>query len=150
MQADPLYQCWKHICEEAGERVHTIYLSPAGRTFRQGDARRLKDSYQAVILQSFGVGGLPGGESGPLAQAIGEWLDAGRTIVMMTQVPYEGSDMAIYQVGQQVKEKFQLLEAYNMTLEGATAKLMWVLGQTQSPEGVRALFYRPVCHDLIC
>lgn len=69
---------------------------------------------------------------------------------MMTQVPYEGSDMAIYQVGQQVKEKFQLLEAYNMTLEGATAKLMWVLGQTQSPEGVRALFYRPVCHDLIC
>ena len=150
MQADPLYQCWKHICEEAGERVHTIYLSPAGRTFRQGDARRLKDSYQAVILQSFGVGGLPGGESGPLAQAIGEWLDAGRTIVMMTQVPYEGSDMAIYQVGQQVKEKFQLLEAYNMTLEGATAKLMWVLGQTQSPGGVRALFYRPVCHDLIC
>ena len=150
MQADPLYQCWKHICEEAGERVHTIYLSPAGRTFRQGDARRLKDSYQAVILQSFGVGGLPGGESGPLAQAIGEWLDAGRTIVMMTQVPYEGSDMAVYQVGQQVKEKYQLLEAYNMTLEGATAKLMWVLGQTQSPEGVRALFYRPVCHDLIC
>ena len=50
MQADPLYQCWKHICEEAGERVHTIYLSPAGRTFRQGDARRLKDSYQRLIL----------------------------------------------------------------------------------------------------
>ncbi len=50
MQADPLYQCWKHICEEAGERVHTIYLSPAGRTFHQGDARRLKDSYQRLIL----------------------------------------------------------------------------------------------------
>ena len=50
LQADPLYQCWKHICEEAGERVHTIYLSPAGRTFRQGDARRLKDSYQRLIL----------------------------------------------------------------------------------------------------
>ena len=53
-------------------------------------------------------------------------------------------------MGQQVKEKYQLMEAYNMTLEGATAKLMWVLGQTQSPEEVRALFYRPVCHDLIC
>ena len=50
IRADPLYQCWKHICEEAGERVHTIYLSPAGRTFRQGDARRLKDSYQRLIL----------------------------------------------------------------------------------------------------
>lgn len=50
MQADPLYQCWKHICDEAGERVHTIYMSPAGRTFRQADARRLKDDYQRIIL----------------------------------------------------------------------------------------------------
>ena len=111
--------------------------------------RLLKDSYQAVILQSFGVGGLPGGAGGALAQAIGEWLEAGKTIVMMTQVPYEGSDMSIYQVGQQVKEKYQLMEAFNMTLEAASAKLMWVLGQTDRPEEIRELFYRPVQHDLI-
>ena len=30
MQADPLYRCWEHICSEAGERIHTVYLSPAG------------------------------------------------------------------------------------------------------------------------
>ena len=111
--------------------------------------RLLRDSYQAVILQSFGVGGLPGGDSGPLAQAIGEWLEAGRTIVMMTQVPYEGSDMSVYQVGQRVKEKFRLMETYNMTLEAAAAKLMWILGQTDRPEEIRALFYRPVQWDLI-
>ena len=78
-----------------------------------------------------------------------EWLEAGKTIVMMTQVPYEGSDMSVYQVGQQVKEKFPLIEAYNMTLEAAAAKLMWVLGQTREPEQVRELFYRPVQCDLI-
>ena len=50
MQADPLYRCWEHICREAGERVHTIYMSPAGRTFTQRDARRLKDDYQRLIL----------------------------------------------------------------------------------------------------
>lgn len=111
--------------------------------------RQLKDSYQAVICQSFGVGGVPGGGGGAFAQAMGEWLDAGKTIVMMTQVPYEGSDMSIYQVGQQVKEKYQLMETYNMTLEAAAAKLMWVLGQTNEPERIRALFYRPVQHDLI-
>ncbi len=109
----------------------------------------LKDSYQAVILQSFGVGGLPGGGDGPLAQAIEGWLKDGKTIVMMTQVPYEGSDMSVYQVGQQVKERFRLMEAYNMTLEAAVAKLMWVLGQTRAPEQVRELFYRPVQHDII-
>ena len=111
--------------------------------------RLLKDSYQAVILQSFGVGGLPGGGSGPLAQAVAEWLAGGKTIVMMTQVPYEGSDMSVYQVGQQVKEKFSLIEAYNMTLEAATAKAMWVLGQTRDPERVRELFCRPVQFDVI-
>ena len=129
------------------ERVLLLTLIPG---MGAEGLRRLRDSYQGGILGSFGGGGLPGGESGPLAQAIGEWLDAGRTIVMMTQVPYEGSDMAVYQVGQQVKEKFQLLEAYNMTLEGATAKLMWVLGQTQDPQKIRELFYRPVQHDVIC
>ena len=111
--------------------------------------RLLKDSYQAVILQSFGVGGLPGGGSGPLAQAIEEWLAEGKTIVVMTQVPYEGSDMSVYQVGQQVKERFQVLEAYNMTLEAAATKLMWALGQTRDPEQVRELFCRPVQFDMI-
>ena len=50
MQADPLYQCWKHICDEEGERVHTIYMSPCGRTFCQDDARRLKADYDKLIL----------------------------------------------------------------------------------------------------
>lgn len=128
------------------ERVLLLTLIPG---MGAEGLRQLKDSYQAVILQSFGVGGLPGGSSGALAQAMGEWLEAGKTIVMMTQVPYEGSDMSVYQVGQQVKEKYQLMEAYNMTLEAATAKLMWVLGQTSEPQKIRALFYRPVQHDLI-
>ena len=50
MQADPLYRCWAHLCEQAGQRVHTIYLSPAGKTFTQADARRLKDDYDRLIL----------------------------------------------------------------------------------------------------
>ena len=128
------------------DRVLLLTLIPG---MEAESLRLLKDSYQAVILQSFGVGGLPGGGSGPLAQAIGEWLSAGKTIVMMTQVPYEGSDMSVYQVGQQVKEKFQLIEAYNMTLEAAAAKLMWVLGQTGEPREIQELFYRPVQNDVI-
>lgn len=134
------------FCDRLEERVLLLTLIPG---MGAEALRRLKDSYQAVILQSFGVGGLPGGGNGHLAQAMGEWLAAGKTIVMMTQVPYEGSDMAVYQVGQQVKEKFRLIEAYNMTLEAATAKLMWALGQTDDPERVPELFYRPINHDVI-
>ena len=50
MQADPLFRCWEHICDEAGERVHTIYMSPAGKTFCQSDARRLREEYSRLIL----------------------------------------------------------------------------------------------------
>ena len=109
----------------------------------------LRDRYEAVILQSFGVGGLPGGASGSLALAMEAWLEEGKTILMMTQVPYEGSDMTVYQVGYQVKEKYQLIEGYNMTLEAAATKLMWALGQTKESGEVRRLFERPVQFDLI-
>lgn len=50
MQADPLYRCWAHICEEAGERIHTIYMSPCGKTYCQADAKRLSSEYQRLIL----------------------------------------------------------------------------------------------------
>jgi len=50
MLAQPLYDCWKHICDEAGKRVHTIFLSPCGKVFNQGDARRLQSEFDRLIL----------------------------------------------------------------------------------------------------
>ena len=50
MQAQPLHACWEHICNEAGERVHTIYMSPQGKIFTQADAKRLKSDYKRLIL----------------------------------------------------------------------------------------------------
>ena len=50
MQVQPLHDCWKHICDEAGKRVHTIFLSPAGTPFTQKEARRLKADYDHLIL----------------------------------------------------------------------------------------------------
>ena len=50
MQAQPLHDCWKHICDEAGQRIHTIYLSPCGKVFSQADAKRLKNDYDRLIL----------------------------------------------------------------------------------------------------
>lgn len=52
MQADPLFQCWSHLCSlaEEGVRPHTIYLSPCGKTFTQADAIRLKEEHTHLIL----------------------------------------------------------------------------------------------------
>ena len=50
MQAQPLHDCWRHICDEAGQRIHTIYLSPCGKVFTQADAKRLARDYDRMIL----------------------------------------------------------------------------------------------------
>ena len=49
MQADPLYNLWTHLCDEAMGPVHTVFMSPAGRTFSQTEAKRLLQ-YDNLIL----------------------------------------------------------------------------------------------------
>ena len=52
LQADPLYRCWAHVCQDITEfeRVRTIYLSPCGTVFTQGEARRLARDFDRLIL----------------------------------------------------------------------------------------------------
>lgn len=142
-----MYGARPRFFHELEQRILLITLIPGMGT---AVLERMKsEGYRALVCQSFGMGGLPGGKNGPFAAAVGEWLTSGRYILMMTQVPYEGSDMGTYEVGQTVKENYPVMEAYNMTLEAAVTKLMWVLAQTDDPERVRELFYSPVQSDII-
>ena len=50
LQADPLYRCWCHACDEAGGPVHTIFLSPCGHVFTQADAKRLAGLDNLVLV----------------------------------------------------------------------------------------------------
>lgn len=105
--------------------------------------------YDAVIIESFGVGGLPSYDSGDFYNAIEKWISLGKTVVMTTQVTNEGSNMSVYEVGHSIKKEFGLLEAYDMTLEATVTKLMWILGQTKEPQKIRELFYRTVNRDIL-
>ncbi len=110
---------------------------------------RLFSYYDGVIIEAFGVGGFPEYGEIPFFQEIRRWTDAGKLVMMATQVTHEGSDMEVYQVGKVIKEEFRLMEAYDMTLEATVTKAMWVLGQTKEPEEFRRLFYRTVNHDIL-
>lgn len=109
----------------------------------------LFDSYDAVIIESFGVGGLPDYGDESFYQAVKKCIRSGKVIVMATQVTHEGSDMSIYQVGKGMKSAFDLPESYDMTLEAAVAKTMWALGRTKDPQEFKRLFYRTINHDLL-
>jgi len=50
MLAEPLYNCWKFINDEAGKKIHTIFMSPCGSVFRQADAIRLQKTYDRLII----------------------------------------------------------------------------------------------------
>lgn len=109
----------------------------------------LRGSLMALVVESFGVGGVPNGENGGLLNAIRTWREEGKTVAVTTQVPYEGSDMAVYEVGRRALQEGGVLEAYTMTPETTVVKLMWILGLTKDAETVKKLFYTPVSHDLL-
>ena len=50
LQADPLYNCWTHICDEVGGPVHTIFMSPCGTTFNQQKARELLKQENIILV----------------------------------------------------------------------------------------------------
>ena len=117
----------------------------------------MAEHYDAVIIESFGVGGLPDYEThapckaskASYRDAIERWISLGKTVVMTTQVTNEGSNMSIYEVGRSIKYQFGLLESYDMTLEATVTKLMWILGLTKNREEIRNLFYKTINRDIL-
>ena len=105
--------------------------------------------YDGLIIESFGVGGLPDYEGGRLDAILRGAVARGKIVVMTTQVPNEGSDLTVYHVGGRLKSSMNLLEAYDMTTEAAVAKLMWILGQTRGFAEAERLFYTPVARDIL-
>lgn len=127
-------------------RVGLMKLTPGADA---GLLSYLFERSEAVIVESFGVGGLPSYEGAEFYEVIRRAVAAGKTVVMTTQVQNEGSNLAVYDVGYYLKHDLALLEAYDMTTEAVLAKLMWILGQTGEREKIRELFYKPVARDIL-
>lgn len=131
---------------ELDARVALLKLTPG---IECGVFEYLLERSSAVVIESFGVGGLPVYETGSFYDTIKKGLDDGRTVVLTTQVENEGSDLSVYHVGNSIKQNLPILEAYDMTTEAVTAKLMWILSQTTGREEVARLFYTPVACDIL-
>ncbi len=76
--------------------------------------------------------------------------EQGRLAIVATQVAREGSDMTVYEVGKKVKQDLDLLETYDMTLEAAMTKAMWLMARSDMDyEEMKTEFYRTVNHDIL-
>ena len=132
--------------DKLGEKVALLKMIPGT------DSKLLKwllDHNDALIIESFGVGGMPSYAGTEFYDLMAEGIQRGKTIVMTTQVENEGSNLSVYSVGSRLKSELGVLEAYDMTTESVVAKLMWILGRTKDPRQIRCLFYSPVGDDLL-
>lgn len=130
------------FCHQLNTQVCLLKLTPGMPAKLLSSVGELCDG---LIIESYGVGGIPDAYLYELEKLI----ETKKTIVMATQVPQEGSDLSVYQVGYKIKTQYQLLESYDMTLESTVTKLMWVLGQTNEPQEIRELFYSTINFDIL-
>ena len=134
------------FCDEIDPSVIVVKLIP-GMSADIFDY--IADKYHAVIIESFGVGGLPYYDNDEFVAKIENLIKKGVRIVMSTQVPHEGSEMGVYQVGLRIKRKYEIPEAYDMTTETVVAKVMWALPKCRTAQEFSKLFYTPIGNDII-
>ena len=122
------------------ERVVVLKLTPG---LGPDVFRALAGTSSAVILETFGIGGIPDG----FEDALFGWVDAGHTLVLTTQVPEEGLDLGVYEVGRAYAEHPGILLGDDMTVEALVAKTMWACGVASGQRQLARLFELPINHD---
>ena len=131
--------------EDLDENVYLIKMIPG---IRPKILRSVFENYDCIIVESFGVGGIPKSIADDFYKLCQEFPS--RLVVMATQVAHEGSDMTVYEVGHDMKKYCRFLESYDMTLESVIAKVMWMLGnQEVLGSDFETIFYQNVNYDVI-
>lgn len=131
--------------EEMNENIFLMKLIPG---IRPKLLRSIFESYDCVIVESFGVGGIPQSIAEEFYRLCRRYPQ--KLVVMATQVAHEGSDMTVYEVGHDMKRYCRFLESYDMTLESVIAKVMWMMGNFDlAQEDAEEIFYRSINYDVI-
>lgn len=134
-----------HFYENINDNVYLLKLIPGMKIH---NFEELFKNYDAIIVESFGVGGIPDTISEEFYRLREKYQDT--IIIMATQVAHEGSDMSVYEVGHNIKTDCHFLESYDMTLESVIAKTMWMLGNLDvNIDNSEDIFYQHINYDLI-
>ncbi len=132
---------------EMNDKVYVLKLVPG---MKPDILHYLFEQYDCLIIESYGVGGIPDSLVSVFYEEMNHWAGQGKYVVITTQVANEGSNMTVYEVGKKVKQDFDLIEAYDMTLESTITKMMWLLAKPHTNvEWVRNRFYTSINHDIL-
>ena len=132
---------------ELSESICTLKMIPG---IKPDILPYLFENYDCIVIESFGVGGIPQTLVSAFYSEMEKWHGKGKYVIMTTQIAKEGSHMTVYEVGKKVKQDFGLIEAYDMSFESTITKLMWIMG-TYNPdyEMLRRKFYTRINNDIL-
>lgn len=102
--------------------------------------------YKGIVIEAFGAGGIHYLQR-DLLQKLEVLCKAGVTVLVCSQCLYEGSNLNIYEVGQRLLSA-GVISAMDMTTEAAVTKLMWVLGNTDTPDQAAELLSRNLVGEI--
>ena len=83
MAADPIYNCYKAVCEENNAKPHTIYMSPKGRIFNQQKAIELSEREFIFII----CGHYEGVDQRIIDEIVDEEISAGDYVLTGGEIP---------------------------------------------------------------
>lgn len=98
---------------------------------------------RALIIESFGMGGMPDYGEAEYESRLGQLAMAGVQVIVTTQVQRGGCDLSVYEVGRRL-QKYGVIEAGSMTSEFALIKAMWALAYSADSSDFRELFCRSI------
>jgi L-asparaginase len=105
----------------------------------------LKQHYKGVIIEGFGLGGVPTQGRNLLPKII-ELIEAEVAVVITTQCLEEGGDLTLYEVGRRVARE-QIISSKDMNKEAIVPKLMWALGKTTDLKEVKEIMETSIADD---
>lgn len=113
--------------EHLSDDVFLVKLIP-------GQGLYVPENTKALILESYGTGGVPD----YLSEDVAALADRGVYVIIATQCAYGGTDTGRYAVG---RSEIPLLETGRMTTEYAVARARWALAYSHGFQEFKKLFY---------
>lgn len=83
MQPQPIYDCFRALCEEIGERPYLIYMSPQGKTLTQQKVKELAEKKNLAIL----CGHYEGVDERVLEEIVDEEISVGDYVLTGGELP---------------------------------------------------------------
>ena len=87
----------------------------------------IEEGYEGIIIESYGLGGLPNTEGNDFGSKIKSAIEKGIKIVILSQCTYDGVDLDVYETGVTIKDS-GIINMPLATKEYAYTRLIWELG----------------------